>query len=121
MQRYKEDHIDEMEIINLQKRCKKTDTKVATKAGVKATSKAPRSGYHLFLREQLDKMTGKNRKNYRSIMSRRWKEIKEDPARLSAYNDSARQMKNHTKISGDDSSIHEKSVTGRSAVKQPKK
>ena len=54
-------------------------------------------------------------------MSRRWKEIKEDPARLSAYNDRARQMKNLTKVSGDDSSIHEKSFAGRSAVKQPKK
>ena len=58
LQKYQEDHINEMEIINLQKRYKKTKT--ATKAGVKATSKAPRSRYHLFLREQLDKMTGKN-------------------------------------------------------------
>ena len=54
-------------------------------------------------------------------MSRRWKEIKEDPTRLTAYNDRARQMKNETKKSGDDSSIHEKLVAGRSAVKQPKK
>ena len=54
-------------------------------------------------------------------MSRRWKEIKEDPARLSAYNDRARQMKNQTKKSGDDSSIHGKSVAGSSTVKQPKK
>ena len=37
LQRYHEDHINEMEIINLQKRCKKTDTKVAAKAGIKAT------------------------------------------------------------------------------------
>ena len=34
-------------------------------------------GYHLFLREQLDKMTGENRKNYQDIASRGWKEIKE--------------------------------------------
>ena len=80
--------MDEMEIINLDKRCKKT--KVAAKAGAKTALKAPRSGYHLFLREQLDKMTGEDRKNYRSIVSRRWKEIKEDPARLAAYNDRAR-------------------------------
>ena len=60
LQRYQEDHIDEMEIIKLQKRCKKVDTKAAAKTGVKATSKTPRSRYHLFLREQLDKMTGEN-------------------------------------------------------------
>ena len=39
-------------------------------------------------------MTGEDRKNYRSIVSRMWKEIKEDPERLSEYNDRARQMKN---------------------------
>ena len=38
-------------------------------------------------------MTGEDRKNYHSIMSRRWKEIKEDLARPSAYNDRARQMR----------------------------
>ena len=27
-------------------------------------------------------------------MSRRWKEVKEDPARLSEYNDMVRQMQN---------------------------
>ena len=57
MQRYQEDHTDDMEIINLYKRCNKT----------KAVAKAPKSGYHLFLREQLDEMTG------------------EDPAKLSKY------------------------------------
>ena len=59
-------------------------------------------------------------------MSRSWKEIKEDPARLSAYNDRARQMKNEaekpTKL-GDNYSVssveqHEKMVTERSAVKK---
>ena len=84
LQRYQEDHTDEMKIINLHKRCSKT------KAVVKTAPKAPKSGYHLFLREQLDEMTGEDRKNYRSIVSRRWKEIKEDPARLSEYNDRAR-------------------------------
>ena len=56
----------------------------------RAPPKGPRSGYHLFLREQLDEMTGEDRKNYPSIVSKRCKEIKEDPARLSVYNDRAR-------------------------------
>ena len=47
-------------------------------------SKAPRSRYHLFLREQLDETIGEDGKNYHSIVSRRWKDIKEDTARLSA-------------------------------------
>ena len=110
LQRYEEDHTDEVEIINLHKRCSKTGAKAETKrgakagskTGAKAVSKAPRSRYHLFLREQLEKMTGEDRRNYRSIVSRRWKEIKEDPARLSAYNDRARQMKNEA---GDDFSV----------------
>ena len=82
-----------MEIINLHKRCNKT----------KIVPKAPKSRYHLFLREQLDEMTGEDRKNYRSIVSRRWKEIKEDPARLSEYNDRARQVQNEAEEPGDDS------------------
>ena len=54
-------------------------------------------------------------------MSRRWNEIKEDPSRLSVYNDRARQMKNEaekpTKL-GDDSSVsrteqHEKTIAER--------
>ena len=48
-------------------------------------------------------MIGEDRKNYRSIVSRRWKEIKEDPERLSTYNDRARQMKNETEKPADDS------------------
>ena len=68
LQRYQEDHMDEMEIINLHKRYNKTDTK----AGTKTVSKAPRSGYHLFLREQLYKMTGEDQKNYHRIVSRSW-------------------------------------------------
>ena len=32
--------------------------KTGSKAGAKAASKAPRSRYHLFLREQLEEMTG---------------------------------------------------------------
>ena len=67
LQKYQEDHMDEMEIINLCKRCNKTDTKIVTKTA----PKAPKSGYHLFLREQLDEMTGEDRKNYQSIVSRR--------------------------------------------------
>ena len=99
-----------MEIFNLPKRCKKT----------KAAPKTPRTRYHLFLMKQLDKMTGEDRKNYHSIVSKRWKEIKEDPARLSAYNNRARQMKNEAEKSGDDSQ-NEKMVTERSTVKHPQK
>ena len=54
-------------------------------------------------------------------MSRRWKEIKEDPVRLSACNDKAWQMKNEAENMGDDSSVHEKTLAERSAVKQPQK
>ena len=43
--------MDQMEIINLNKRCNKT------KAVAKTAPKAPKSGYHLFLREQLNEMT----------------------------------------------------------------
>ena len=52
--------------------------KADSKTGAKAASKAPRTGYHLFLGEQLEKMTGEDRRNYHSIVSRKWKEIKED-------------------------------------------
>ena len=116
LQRYQEDHMDEMEITNLHKRCNKTDIK----AVAKTAPKAPKSGYHLFLREQLDEMTGEDRKNYRSIVSRRWKEIKEDLARLSAYNKRARQMKNEVKEPGDDSQ-NEKTLVDRPAVRLPQK
>ena len=114
---YQENHMDEMEIINLGKRYNKTDTKTVTKTAPKAP---PKSGYHLFLREQLDEMTGEDRKNYRSIVSRRWKEIKENPARLSAYNDRARQMKNEVEESGDDLQ-NEKTLVDRPAVRLPLK
>ena len=103
-----------MEIISLHKRCNKTDIKTVAKTA----PKAPKSRYHLFLREQLDEMTGEDRKNYRSIVSRRWKEIKEDPARLSAYNDRVRQIKNKAKELGDDSQ-NEKTVVDRPAVRLP--
>ena len=71
------------------------------------------NGYHLFLREQLDEVTGEDQKNYRSIVSRRWKKIKENPERLYAYNDRARQMKNDSQ--------NEKTVIDGPAVKYPKK
>ena len=79
MQRYQEDHMDEAEVIGLHKRCNKTNAKAETNRGAKAktASKAPRSGCHLFLRDQLEKMTGEDRKNHRSIVSRMWKKIKE--------------------------------------------
>ena len=95
-----------MEIINLHKKCNKTKTVAKT------ARKAPKSEYHLFLREQLDVMTGEDQKNYRSIVSRRWKEVKEDPARLSEYNDRVRQMQNEA-----EDSQNEKTPT----VKQPQK
>lgn len=65
LQRYQEDHVDELEIINLHKRC----DKAGAKAGVKAGAKTPRSG------------------------ERRSKKIKEDPPRLSANNNTAKQMR----------------------------
>ena len=116
VQRYQEDHSDEMEIINLHGWCNKTDIK----AVAKTAPKAPMSGYHLFLRKQLDEMTGEDRKNYRSIVSRRWKEIKENPAWLCAYNDMARQMKNEGEEPGDDSQ-NEKTVVDRPALRLPQK
>ena len=99
LQRYQEDHMDQMEIINLRKRCNKTGAKTETKrgakagskTGAKAASKAPRSGYHLFLKQQLEKMTGEDRKNFHNIISGRWKKIKEGPVKLFTYNNRARQ------------------------------
>ena len=108
--------MDGMEIISLHKKCNKTDIKAVAKTDPK-TSK---SGYHLFLREQLDDITGEDRKNYRSIVSRRWKEIKEDLERLSAYNDRVRQMKNEAEASGD-GSPNKKTVVDGPAVKHPQK
>ena len=64
LQRYQEDHMDEMEIISLHKKCNKR------KAVAKTASKAPKSRYHLFLREQLDEMTREDRKNYRSSVKK---------------------------------------------------
>ena len=124
--------MDEVEIISLHKRRNKTDPKAATKTGAKKAAKtgtktgakAPRSGYHIFLREQLETMTGEDRKNYSSIVSRRWKEIKEDLARLFGYNNRARQMKDEaekpTKLRNDPSVgsmvQHEETMTERSVV-----
>ena len=63
--------MDEVEIIKLHKRCNKKETKrgakakartgskVESKRGAEAGAKALRSGYHHFLREQLEKMTGR--------------------------------------------------------------
>ena len=112
--KYQEDHTDEMKIINLHKKYNKT------KAVAKTAPKAPKSGYRLFLREQLDERMGEDRKIYRSIVSRRWKEIKEDPARLFEYNDRARQMQNEAEELGDDSQ-NEQTMVDRPAAKQPTK
>ena len=86
LQRYQQDHMDEMEIISLYKNCNKT------KAVSNADQEPPQSGYHFFLREQLGVMAGEDRKNYRSIVSGRWKEIKEDLSGLSEYNNRTRRM-----------------------------
>ena len=55
LQRYQEDHMDEADIINIHKRSNKTGAKTgakkAAKTGTKTGAKAPRSGYHIFLRE----------------------------------------------------------------------
>ena len=51
-------------------------------------------------------------------MSRRWKKIKKDPARLSAYKDRARQVKNDAEEPGDDSQ-NEKTVVDKPAVRIP--
>ena len=55
LQKYQEDHMDKVEIINLHKRCNKTGAKTETKrrakvkadskTGREAASKAPRSEY----------------------------------------------------------------------------
>ena len=106
--------MDEMEIIKLHKRCNKADRKAVPKTA----PKTPKSGYHPSLREQLHKMIGEDQKNYRSIVSRRWKEIKEDSERLSAYNDRARYMKNEAGEVGDDSQ-NEKMMVDRPVAKHP--
>ena len=77
-----------MEIINLHKikgdaksnakTGSKVESKIGAKAGAKTASNTPRSGYHFFLREQLEKMTGEDQKNYCSFLSRMWKKIRED-------------------------------------------
>ena len=110
LQRHQENHTDKMWIINLHRRCNKTKLVAMT------APKAPESGYHLFLREQLDAMTGEDRKNYWSILSRRWTEIKKDPARLSEYNDRAREMQNEA----EDDSQNEKTSTTKHLKKVPK-
>ena len=56
LQRYQEDHMDEVGIISLHKRCNKTNSKAATKedtnevakTGGKAVTKASTSVYHFF-------------------------------------------------------------------------
>ena len=53
-------------------------------------------------------------------MSRRWKEIKEDPARLSEHNDRARQMQNEAEESGDNSQ-NEKTMIHRPTAKHLEK
>ena len=51
LQRYQDNHMDEVEIINMHKMCNKAGAKTFAKAGtksdVKAGAKAPSSGYPL--------------------------------------------------------------------------
>ena len=126
-----------MEIISIHKRFNKTETKRGAKAkartrskteskrGANTASKAPRTGYHLFLREQFEKMTGEDRKNYRSIVLRMWKKIKGDPARLFTYNITARKMRDEAEKPAKVGSMEQQAVTERSVVKmiqrQPRK
>ena len=78
------------------------------------------------MREEFGKMTGEDRKNFRSIVSGRWKKIKEDPARLFTYNNRARQMRDEAEKptkSGDDLWVgsmvhHEETVTESTVVKR---
>ena len=86
LQRYQQGNPDEVEIINVRKRFYKAEAKVGSKAGTKTGAKSPRSKYHLSLREKLCKVTGKDWKNFHSIISGKWERIKEDPAKLIAYN-----------------------------------
>ena len=51
----------------------------------------------IFLREQLDKVTGEKLKNYNSIVLERWKRIKEGPASLNEYRNRAKQIRNNAK------------------------
>ena len=48
MQTYQNDHIDEVEIISLPKKCNKTDAKTDEIAGAKASAKVPWSTCHFF-------------------------------------------------------------------------
>ena len=76
-------------------------------------------------------MTGADQKNYHSIVSERWKKMKENPARMIRYNNKAKQIRIEAEKvkptkSGDDQhdpSVgcmvqHEEMVTERPAVKK---
>ena len=82
--------MDEVRLSTYAKGAIRPGAKAVAKAGLKAAAKVPRSRYHLFLREQLGKMTGEDRKNYCSIASGRCKKTKEDHSRLIVYNNSAK-------------------------------
>ena len=81
--------MDEVKIISLQKR----GNKISAKAGASFYAKAPRSKYSLFLTEQLGKISGEDQENFCSIVSKRLNKIKEDPARVIAYNSRAKQIR----------------------------
>ena len=89
LQRYQEDHIEEMEMFfNI----KKDFTRIGAKEGARASMKQ----CHLFLMDQFDKMTEEDGKNYRRFVSRRWKEIKKDLKRLVEYNNRTKKLRDET-------------------------
>lgn len=65
--------MDELEIIRL---LKKALRQAGTKAGVKTVAKILRMGYYIFLREYLERTTGKDQKNYCNTVTGSWKKIK---------------------------------------------
>ena len=71
------------------KRGEKAVANAGLKTVAKTASKTSRRRYHLLWRSSFTgtMMTGEDRRNFLNIVSRRWKEIKEDSARLSTYND----------------------------------
>lgn len=81
-------------IFSIHKRYNKTDTETDAKVGIKKGTKAPRGGYHLFLKELFDKMAGEDQRKYQSVVSRIKKKIKKDFEKLNEYNNRTKQMKN---------------------------
>lgn len=84
----KEDNRGKVKMISLHEIFNKARAKTDSKAGLRA----PKSCYHLFLKEQFDNMTREDKKNYRGFVSKRWNEIKRNPEKLIEYNKREKQM-----------------------------